>query len=281
MPHPVRVRLVLSDPARRRPARRRGCAPQGVCRDAGDDADQGRRQARRRRRGRTSRGRRTSSTSRGTSAQARGSGPAPRCSGTTRYFYVAAEMEEPHVWGTLTQHDAVIFQDNDFEVFIDPDGDNHEYYEFEINALGHRVGPVPRQALSRRRPGRQRVGDPRAEDRRPRRRDAQRPARRGPRLVGRDRDPVGVAGRVRPSPDAPPRRRPVAGQLLAGRVAASKSWTASTKGPRPQGGQLGLVAPGRHRHAPPRALGLRPVLDRQAGVRGVPPRSRGSPLATS
>jgi hypothetical protein len=51
------------------------------------------------------------------------------------YFYVGAELEEPHVWATLTQHDAVIFQDNDFEVFIDPDGDNHEYYEFEINAL--------------------------------------------------------------------------------------------------------------------------------------------------
>ena len=35
----------------------------------------------------------------------------------------------------LTKHDSVIFQDNDFEIFIDPDGDNHEYYEFEINAL--------------------------------------------------------------------------------------------------------------------------------------------------
>ena len=52
-----------------------------------------------------------------------------------QFFYVAAELEEPHVWGTLTQHDAVIFQDNDFEVFIDPNGDNHEYYEFEINAF--------------------------------------------------------------------------------------------------------------------------------------------------
>src|ERR1051326_3440337 len=51
------------------------------------------------------------------------------------YFYVGAEMEEPHVWATLTEHDAVIFHDNDFEVFIDPNGDNHEYYEFEINAL--------------------------------------------------------------------------------------------------------------------------------------------------
>lgn len=52
-----------------------------------------------------------------------------------RYFYVAALLEEPHVWGTLTRHDSVIFRDNDFEVFIDPDGDNHDYYEFEINAL--------------------------------------------------------------------------------------------------------------------------------------------------
>ena len=51
------------------------------------------------------------------------------------YFYVAALLEEPHVWGTLIKHDSVIFQDNDFEIFIDPDGDNHEYYEFEINAL--------------------------------------------------------------------------------------------------------------------------------------------------
>lgn len=50
-------------------------------------------------------------------------------------FYIAAELEEPHVWGTLTRHDSIIFQDNDFEVFIDPDGDNHEYYEIELNAL--------------------------------------------------------------------------------------------------------------------------------------------------
>ncbi|MBI1787622.1 MAG: carbohydrate-binding family 9-like protein [Acidobacteria bacterium] len=51
------------------------------------------------------------------------------------YFYIAAEMEEPHVWATLTAHDSVIFHDNDFEAFIDPNGDRLEYYEFEINAL--------------------------------------------------------------------------------------------------------------------------------------------------
>lgn len=49
-------------------------------------------------------------------------------------LYIAAEMEEPHLWATLTQHDAVIFQDPDFEVFLDPDGDNHLYGELELNA---------------------------------------------------------------------------------------------------------------------------------------------------
>lgn len=51
------------------------------------------------------------------------------------YLYIAAEMEEPHVWATLTEHDSVIFQDNDFEVFIDPDGDAKRYFEFEINSF--------------------------------------------------------------------------------------------------------------------------------------------------
>src|SRR5262249_46783019 len=53
-----------------------------------------------------------------------------------RYFYIAAELEEPHVQGTYTQHDSYIFhEDNDFEVFLDPDGDNHNYAELEMNAL--------------------------------------------------------------------------------------------------------------------------------------------------
>jgi len=50
-------------------------------------------------------------------------------------LYVAAELEEPHVWATLTNHDSVIFNDPDFEVFIDPKGSTQPYYEFEMNAL--------------------------------------------------------------------------------------------------------------------------------------------------
>jgi hypothetical protein len=49
-------------------------------------------------------------------------------------LYIGAQLQETHVWATLTKRDTVIFYDNDFEVFIDPNGDNHEYYEFEMNA---------------------------------------------------------------------------------------------------------------------------------------------------
>lgn len=49
-------------------------------------------------------------------------------------LYIAAEITEPHVWATLTEHDCVIYQDPDFEVFIDPNGDNHLYGELELNA---------------------------------------------------------------------------------------------------------------------------------------------------
>jgi len=52
------------------------------------------------------------------------------------FMYFAAELEEPDLWATLKERDSIIFQDNDFEIFIDPDGDTHAYYELEVNALG-------------------------------------------------------------------------------------------------------------------------------------------------
>ncbi|WP_245940254.1 carbohydrate-binding family 9-like protein [Seonamhaeicola aphaedonensis] len=51
------------------------------------------------------------------------------------YIYIFAQLEEPHVWGTLKKRDTIIFHNNDFEIFIDPDGDAHNYYEFEFNTL--------------------------------------------------------------------------------------------------------------------------------------------------
>ncbi len=53
-----------------------------------------------------------------------------------KYLYVGAEIREPHLSATLRQRDTVIFRDNDFEVFIDPNGSTQPYYESEFNALG-------------------------------------------------------------------------------------------------------------------------------------------------
>ena len=54
----------------------------------------------------------------------------------TQYLYLGVYLEEEHLWATYTEPESIIFQENDFEVFIDPDGDTHQYYELEINALG-------------------------------------------------------------------------------------------------------------------------------------------------
>lgn len=51
------------------------------------------------------------------------------------YFYFYAKLEEPHIWATLKQRDTIIYWDNDFELFIDPTNDTHNYYELELNAL--------------------------------------------------------------------------------------------------------------------------------------------------
>ena len=50
-------------------------------------------------------------------------------------LYIAAEITDPHVWATLKQHDEIVFRDNDFEVFIDPNNTTHQYFELEFNAF--------------------------------------------------------------------------------------------------------------------------------------------------
>ncbi len=67
--------------------------------------------------------------------------PAPHLRARAKIAYtpdellIGATLDDPHLWATLTEHDSIIFLDNDFEVFIDPDGDHALYGELEINAL--------------------------------------------------------------------------------------------------------------------------------------------------
>lgn len=50
------------------------------------------------------------------------------------YLYVFAELDEKHLWSNLTQRDTIVYYDNDFEVFIDPQGTANNYFEIETNA---------------------------------------------------------------------------------------------------------------------------------------------------
>ncbi|MDX8341359.1 carbohydrate-binding family 9-like protein [Draconibacterium sp. IB214405] len=49
-------------------------------------------------------------------------------------LYIFAELEEEHIWAYYDKQDMIVFHENDFEVFIDPDCNTHDYYEFEVNA---------------------------------------------------------------------------------------------------------------------------------------------------
>ena len=51
------------------------------------------------------------------------------------FLYIYAKLEEKHIWGNIKDRDEIIFLNNDFEVFIDPSNDTHNYGEIEINTL--------------------------------------------------------------------------------------------------------------------------------------------------
>jgi hypothetical protein len=59
------------------------------------------------------------------------------------FLYIGASLQESDIWANITETchcntdsaDQVIYHDNDFEVFIDVDGDTHYYKEFEMNSL--------------------------------------------------------------------------------------------------------------------------------------------------
>ena len=200
-----------------------------------------------------------SSILRGTVSRGLDSARRSRCCGTTSIFTSPPDGRAARL-GTLDKHDSVIFHDNDFEVFIDPDGDNHEYYELEINALNTTWDlflPKPYKDGGRADNGweipglktavhcRGTLNDPSDEDQ------------------GWDLEiaiPWACAPRVRQSPRSAAHWRSVAGQFFARRVAArGRRWQISKNRQFPRG-QLGLVASGNHRHAPTGTLGVCSVL---------------------
>ena len=49
-------------------------------------------------------------------------------------IYIGAELKDDTIWATVMNRDEVIFQDNDFEIFLAPQDTSHRYYELEMNA---------------------------------------------------------------------------------------------------------------------------------------------------
>jgi hypothetical protein len=187
-------------------------------------------------------------------------------------LYIAAELDEPHVWGTLIKHDSVIFHDNDFEVFIDPDGDNHEYYEFEMNALNTGWDlflPRPYSDGGSADDGWEIPGLKTAVH-------SERSVQHRQGLVAGDRDSLASARPTR-TPRRPAKEwRSVANELFpSGMGTRNQRWKIS-EGRRKTGRQLGLVAAGNHQHAPARALGICAVLRRETGHCRISTRSDGT-----
>lgn len=52
-------------------------------------------------------------------------------------LYIAALIYEKDIWAYQTIKDQIVFYENDFEIFIDPDGDTYNYFEMEVNAANN------------------------------------------------------------------------------------------------------------------------------------------------
>lgn len=50
-----------------------------------------------------------------------------------KFLYIAAQMEEPHIWANQRPEKDIIFKDNVFKIFIDPDNNMNDDFEIQIN----------------------------------------------------------------------------------------------------------------------------------------------------
>lgn len=43
------------------------------------------------------------------------------------HLYIGAELVESKIWGTIRKKNSTMYHENDFEVFLNPDGSRHNY----------------------------------------------------------------------------------------------------------------------------------------------------------
>lgn len=54
----------------------------------------------------------------------------------SEFLYIGAEVKEKSIWAKHEKSGPNLFTDNAFEIFIDPNGNTHNYMEFQVNAMG-------------------------------------------------------------------------------------------------------------------------------------------------
>ncbi len=52
------------------------------------------------------------------------------------FLYLFVKLRELNLWASIREHDAQVFQDNAFEIFIAPGCNTYNYFELQINAFG-------------------------------------------------------------------------------------------------------------------------------------------------
>ncbi|MBA2662611.1 MAG: carbohydrate-binding family 9-like protein [Bradymonadaceae bacterium] len=55
---------------------------------------------------------------------------------TESHLYIGATLTDTHIWGTLTERDASLWNEEVFEVFLAPHGAEGEYVELQVSPLG-------------------------------------------------------------------------------------------------------------------------------------------------
>jgi hypothetical protein len=71
-----------------------------------------------------------------------------RCAWTADEWRVLFEVQDTHVWATMTERGAMLYQEEVVEVFLDPVGDLGSYYEIELNPLNATLEVVLRRSRS-------------------------------------------------------------------------------------------------------------------------------------
>ncbi|ORY45518.1 CBD9-like protein [Rhizoclosmatium globosum] len=58
-------------------------------------------------------------------------------------LYIGASISETDVWGSMRDDNTQLYLENNWELFLDPDSDGLNYYEFEVNPLAYSQGGSP------------------------------------------------------------------------------------------------------------------------------------------